>query len=421
MDEILHRVKNMVPVFYRNAGVLENPKEYLESLKPGFGDILEAEKRLDRFAPLIARLFPETGDGIIESPLLGTPKLQAALHPKLKGDLYLKLDSHLEVAGSIKARGGIYAVLKLTEDLLLKEGLLKVEDDYTEIMHGAAKQFIAGQKLTVASTGNLGLGVGIMGAKLGYPVTVHMSRDAKQWKKDRLAGNGVGIVEHSGDFTFAAKTAREEAACDNATHFIDDEKSIDLFLGYSVAAVRMARELEKMNLAPTADMPLHLYLPCGVGGAPGGITFGFKHIYGEKVKCYFAEPVSAPSMLLGVMTGGHGDVNVNNYGLDNNTELDGLAVASPSDFVSPIMEKLCDGFYTVRDEEMFKCLYMTNKFESIRIEPSAAAGIPGPEATGNLESPGMHVAWTTGGMLVPDDIYDKMYLRGKKTYENTGN
>lgn len=421
MDEILHKVKNKVPVFYRNKEVLGNPEGYLKSLKPGYGDMVEAGKRLDRFAPLISLLFPETGDGIIESPLARATGLQNALYPKLAGNLYLKLDSHLKVAGSIKARGGIYAVLKLTEDLLLKEGLIKVEDDYRRMAHGPVKRFLSGHKLTVASTGNLGLSVGIMGAKLGYPVTVHMSRDAKQWKKDRLARNGVRVVEHSGDFTFTAKIAREEAASNTVTHFIDDEKSIDLFLGYSVAAIRMARELEKRNLAPTVDEPLYLYLPCGVGGAPGGITFGFKHIYGEKVKCYFAEPVSAPSMLLGIMTGEYGNLNVNSYGLDNDTKLDGLAVASPSDFVSPIMEKLCDGFYTVRDEEMFKCLYMTKNFESIRIEPSAAAGIPGPEATGNLESPGMHVAWTTGGMLVPDDIYDKMYLRGKKTYENIGN
>ena len=99
---------------------------------------------------------------------------------------------------------------------------------------------------------------------------------------------------------------------------------------------------------PSKEKPLILYLPCGVGGAPGGITFGFKHVFNDAVKCYFAEPVSSPSMLLGVLTKEYGRVNVNDYGLDNKTELDGLAVASPSDFVAPIAEKLCDGFIQFR-------------------------------------------------------------------------
>ena len=81
-------------------------------------DVDDAEARLTRFAPLIERRFPETASthGIIESPLVETPCMLQALNDRhgaaLPGRLLLKQDSHLAIAGSVKARGGIYEVLK---------------------------------------------------------------------------------------------------------------------------------------------------------------------------------------------------------------------------------------------------------------------------------------------------------------------
>ena len=141
----------------------------------------EASERLKRFAPYIAKAFPETEEtrGIIESPICEVPHLletmQMSLGKQLYGGrLFLKCDSHLPISGSVKARGGIYEVLKFAEEIAIKEGMFNVDDDYSKLAGEEFKDLFSQYKIAVGSTGNLGLSIGIISAKLGLDVTVHM-------------------------------------------------------------------------------------------------------------------------------------------------------------------------------------------------------------------------------------------------------
>jgi D-serine dehydratase len=429
---LLEKVAGAEEVFWTNPLVTPlNGRQISAEL--GLADIEDAENRLKRFAPYLAKVFPETRSqgGIIESPLIPIPTMQKALEAQgqtLRGSLYLKCDSHLPISGSVKARGGIYEVLKTAEAIALEKGVLKEDDDYAMLDDDSFKGLFSQYQIMVGSTGNLGLSIGIMSARLGFEVTVHMSAEAKQWKKDLLREKGARVIEYEGDYETAVAAGRKEAEKDPRCHFVDDEQSRTLFLGYAVAAKRLKRQLDQLGLVIDEDHPLFVYLPCGVGGAPGGITFGLRTIFGNAAHCFFAEPTHSAAMLLGLMTGKHNEVSVQDFGLDNNTAADGLAVGRPSGFVGKTLERDISGVFTVKDQELYRLLCLLADTEHIFLEPSSLAGFPGP---GRLfSSPAgqeylrrqgleekmeraLHLIWSTGGGMAPTGIMDDFYRQGK--------
>ncbi|WP_447044698.1 D-serine ammonia-lyase [Vreelandella sp. H-I2] len=420
-----------------NETIWLNPKrrpfaEVEHQLALQFSDIEDAAARLKRFAPYFVQAFPETStlDGIIESSLNRADGAAHAVAQWLDvappDHFLIKCDSHLPISGSIKARGGIYEVLLHAEALAMTHGLLTHEDDYTYFASEPFRALFSQHSIVVGSTGNLGLSIGIIGAKLGFNVTVHMSADARAWKKALLREKGVQVVEHQSDYSVAVTQGREEALRTPRCHFVDDEDSTSLFLGYAVAALRLKEQLQAQNVRVDNEHPLIVYLPCGVGGGPGGIAFGLKHVFGDSVHCLFAEPTHSPCMLLGMYTQLHNGISVQDIGLDNLTCADGLAVGRASAFVGKVMEPLLDGIYTVSDEHLYALVALIKDSENLDLEPSAVAGLPGfarlmsisadERATLGLQgtlSNTTHLVWTTGGAMVPSENHQAYYRQGK--------
>lgn len=386
---------------------------------------------MKRFAPYIAKVFPETKgmNGIIESPLVRVPSMKQSLEQDYQqpilGELLLKCDSHLPISGSIKARGGIYEILKHAEELAFQHQMLTIQDDYSILDSDKFRSFFSQYSIAVGSTGNLGLSIGIMSAKLGFNVTVHMSADAKEWKKDLLRSKNVTVIEYEADYSKAVEEGRLQANADPSCYFVDDENSHDLFLGYAVAASRLQKQLEELEITVNDEHPLFVYLPCGVGGGPGGVAFGLKLLYKDNAHCFFAEPTHSPCMLLGLMTGLHDKISVQDIGIDNVTDADGLAVGRPSGFVGKTMEPFLSGSYTVNDEQLYKLLKKLVDTEGLHLEPSALAGMIGPmklckEGTDYLLKhnvtekvrKGTHIIWGTGGSMVPEEVRKQYYQKG---------
>jgi D-serine dehydratase len=453
----------------------------------GVEDMQAAVARFGRFAPLLAELFPQelqTSSGVIESPLVPAPALGQALGlGAAEGALWVKCDHLLPVAGSIKARGGIHEVLEFAETLALEHGLVAPGGDYRALASPEARALLGRYQVAVGSTGNLGLSIGVAASALGFRAAVHMSADAKAWKKERLRQRGVEVVEHAGDYEQAVAAGRAQAAADPFCHFVDDERSLSLLQGYSAAAPALQRQLAAAGITVDATHPLFVYLPCGVGGAPAGITFGLRQVLGPHVHCFFAEPVQSPCFLAQMLAGPPGACrtrsvdsenrpqrgqflpdlqphsgamgqkdgekwtaaadlqptisgsdrlpdhpSVYDWGLTNQTEADGLAVPRASLLAASLMHPLLSGVFTVQDATLFQHLAWAHDTEGLRIEPSAAAGFSGPAMlTGTLagrawlRAQGLeahlpratHLAWTTGGLFVPDSEYDLFLQRGR--------
>ncbi|SIS96853.1 D-serine ammonia-lyase [Insolitispirillum peregrinum] len=394
-----------------------------------------AEARLARCAPLMAAAFPLTAGqgGILESPLLPVPALHQHLergwNRPLPGHLWLKADHALPVSGSIKARGGIHEVLKVAETVALRAGLWAGPEENTRrLLSPQCRAEFQRHEIAVGSTGNLGLSIGIMAARLGFSATVHMSADAKGWKKALLREKGVQVVEYAEDYSAAVAQGRQQAQANPLCHFVDDENSLDLFAGYAVAARRLAGQFAVNGIVVDADHPLFVYLPCGVGGGPGGVAFGLRQQFGDAVHCLFAEPVEAPCMLLGMASGRHHQVAVQDLGLSGQTCADGLAVGRASGFVGGVMEPLLSGIFTVSDAHLLQMVVALQQAEGLMVEPSAVAGVPGvgwvsaPQATGWRQAHGLtdqnlqratHLVWSTGGSMVPVDEQERTLAAGQ--------
>ena len=334
----------------------------------------------------------------------------------IPGRLFLKCDHALPAAGSVKARGGIHEVIKYAEKTAFLHGLLKKTDDYRRLNAPALRSFFSDYKVTVGSTGNLGLCIGIIGRTLGFQVDVHMSAEAKQWKKDMLRDKGINVIEHKSDYSEAVKQGRIEAANSPRCHFVDDERSTDLFFGYATAARRLKKQLLERRIHIDEQHPLYVYLPCGVGGAPGGIAYGLRQEFGRHVKIVFAEPIESPCFMLGMATKLYSKVSVQDFGLTNKTAADGLAVGRPSELSSLYMAECLDACYTISDARLYRYLADLVDTEGIYAEPSALAGFYGPLLTA-LHSPildtATHIVWSTGGNMVPPQIKQEDYARGK--------
>jgi len=454
----LEALQTYRPVCWINANAATNRsdssklQQHLQELPLQKHHLTQAIERWERLRPVLAHLFPlEAPNGRIQSPLRSTSTaFQEMLGLPSSCTLFIKEDSKLAVCGSVKARGGLYETLAFAETI--NDDWILDEESKISLLDAIQEGLMEDYQVVVGSTGNLGLSVGLVAAAMGMKSTIHMSQDAKQWKKDLLRERGSTVTEHVGSYGLAVEQGRQAAQKDANAHFVDDESSETLFLGYAAAALELKEQLVLKH-----EQKLVVYIPCGVGGAPSGICWGLKQVFGKQVTVLFAEPTHAPCVLLALgeatkdlrdslleesggtanSAGNSADreqkeetksteknrkkrlISCNDVGIDVVTEADGLACGTASPLCCQMVHQLCDGIFTVDDNMLFVRLaqLMRTEGDDAFMEPSCCAAMDGPRhlawiakhseteeekvfANGLLKD-AVHVVWATGGSLVP--------------------
>lgn len=414
---LLESIRQYEEVFWINDRRVAEKIDIPEDV-PTWAQILEARDRVKRYQ----WFFNPSSD------LYSLSSFSKAMVPfvggRMLGSWYLKMDHELELAGSVKARGSYYELLMYAEKLALAAGYQQIVNGVTVADLAAARSLFEMYRICVGSTGNLGLSVGLFAKKFGFQSTVYLSSEAAEWKVEMLRSQGVEVVITEGDYAVAVETARKDIG--ERSYFVDDERSSGLFTGYAIAALELKEQLEQEG---KGNDPLFVSIPCGVGGAPGGIAYALRLAFKEQVHIFLAEPTHCPSMLLGLLTGSYEKNSVIDMGLDNQTIADGLACPNPSVLTCRLMEQVIDGIYTVEDKKMLFLLYALHEAEQIKIEPSATVGLALPIRLFYTESgfeymvqkdllskaeTFVHVSWSTGGANMPQEVFESFRKQGCK-------
>ena len=70
------------------------------------------------------------------------------------------------------------------------------------------------------------------------------------------------VIEYPDDYSKAVEEGRKNSDMDPNSHFVDDENSKDLFLGYAVGGLRLKDQLDHMGIVIDEKHTRVVYLQC---------------------------------------------------------------------------------------------------------------------------------------------------------------
>lgn len=243
--------------------------------------------------------------------------------------IYFKCENFQKI-GAFKARGGLNAVLQLTEEQLAKG-------------------------VTTHSSGNHAQAIAYAARQVGTKAYIVMPRTAPQVKKDAVRGYGAEVIECEPTLEAREEGVREimERIGAELVHPFDDNRVI---AGQATAAKELMEEMSQ---------PLQTIMaPVGGGGLLSGTALS-THFLSPETEVIAGEPEGAADAILSFQSG---QIEKAPY---INTIADGL-LTNLSERTLSIIQRHVTAILTVSDPEIIAAMRLVWERMKIVIEPSAA-------------------------------------------------
>lgn len=274
------------------------------------------------------------------TPLYPLPALAHALDV---GSIHIKDESHRLDAGSFKALGGSYAVMRLVLETASAQ-LGKTVD--IGALHAPPVRDITRQ-LTIgcATTGNHGVAVAAAANLVGAKAVVFVHANASKGRVAAIERWGARIVHVDGVYEDAAAEASRVCAhagwlfVSDMSRAGDERVATMLMQGYTPIVGEALRSL--------AEPPTHVFVQAGIGALAGAAAAYLSVALGSGRPTFVVvEPERAASLLESIRDG-----RVRRYSRPTSTIMSMLECYEPSRVAWRILSRQADFFMTVRDED----------------------------------------------------------------------
>jgi threonine dehydratase len=207
-----------------------------------------------------------------------SPRLDALADPAGRVRVHLALEN-LQVTGSFKVRGALFAMTKKKE-----EGVARI---------------------VAASAGNHGAGVAYAARRLAMKATVVVPKTAPRKKVETIRGYGAEIVEH-GDGYDAAEVHAKELATSQGVPFLSPYDDVDVVAGNGGSLAFEIHQAMFPNGRSGGDR-IVVVAPIGGGGLATGLACGFAVIeekaYGAERIVWGAQSEASPAFAMSLEKG----------------------------------------------------------------------------------------------------------------------
>jgi threonine dehydratase len=257
--------------------------------------------------------------------------------------------------------------IRLKAENLQRTGSFKVRGAYNRIATLSAAEREAG--VVAASAGNHGQAVAWAAREVGAHARIFMPQDAPMAKVDATRHYGAEIELTGPALEEALEAARAHVAETGAT-FVHPYEDAQVIAGQGTIGLELAEQV------PDAGT---FVIPIGGGGLASGIAIALRalrpnvHIVGVRAA--------------GTMPGGGGF-----------TIADGIAVKSPGELTSSILDRVLDDVVSVTDEEITQSIVLLLERTKLVVEGAGAVSVAA-LVTGKIGGDGPVVPLLSGGNI----------------------